>query len=416
LLKGCFIISKRNIIVGLDVGTSAIKAAMGEINHINGINVLGLVSYPSAGLRKGNIVDIESTARSVDACLSELERISGVEIMKALTGFSGISISAVGNHAVVAVANPKLEISREDKERVLHSAQNIALPPDKAIVQVVERQYIVDGYEGVTDPVGMVGSRLEVEVVAIIAATAAIQNLQRSAQRINLQFDKFAYNQLLVAESVLTPSEREMGVAVVDMGGGTTEISVFGQGSVLSTAVLPVGGNYITKDLAIVLRTSLEEAARIKEAYGVAVPEMARDSLAIKIHNIQGNEIKEVSQRLVAEIISARVVEILEMIYIELQQMTYWDKLAGGMVITGGGAQLAGIVELMEAYMDIPVRLGMPDNIKGLSDEVNIPQNSVALGGLIYGFKNMEPAIIEAKPGVSSVFQKLNDWLKELFA
>lgn len=416
MLKGCFRINKRNIVVGLDVGTSAIKAAMGEINHIHGINVLGLVSYPSAGLRKGNIVDIESTARSVDACLNELERISGVEIMKALTGFSGISISAVGNHAVVAVANPKFEISREDKERVLHSAQNIALPPDKTIVQVIERQYIVDGYEGVTDPVGMVGSRLEVEVVAIIAATAAIQNLQRSAQRINLQFDKFAYNQLLVAESVLTSSEKEMGVAVVDMGGGTTEISVFGQGSVLSTTVLPVGGDYITKDLAIVLRTSLEEAARIKEAYGVAAPEMARDNLAIKIRNIQGNEVKEVSQRLVAEIISSRVVEILEMIYTEIQQMTYWDTLAGGMVITGGGAQLAGIVELMESYMDIPVRLGMPDNIKGLSEAVNLPQNSVALGGLIYGFKNMEPAIIEAKPGVSSVFHKLNDWLKELFA
>ncbi|PKM77644.1 MAG: cell division protein FtsA [Firmicutes bacterium HGW-Firmicutes-15] len=408
--------SKRNIVVGLDVGTSSIKAVLGEINHINGINVLGLAQVPSSGLRKGNIVDIESTARSIDACLNELERLTGVEIMSALTGFSGISISAVSNHAVVAVGNPNYEITREDKERVLHSAQNIALPPDKTIVQVIERQYIIDGYDGVTDPVGMVGSRLEVEIVVIIAATAAIQNLQRSAQRINLHCDKIAYNQLLVAESVLTSSEKEMGVAIVDMGGGTTEISVFSQGSILSTSVLPIGGDYISKDLAIVLRTSIEDAVRIKEDCGVAAPEMARDDVIINARNIQGNDVRQVSQQLVADIISARVIEMVEMIYTELQQLTYLDKLAGGLVLTGGGAQLAGIVEVMEGYMDIPVRLGLPENIKGLVGDINIPRNSVALGALIYGFKHMEPAIVDTRAGVSSVFHKVNYWLKDLFS
>jgi len=400
----------------LDVGTSAIKVAIGEINHLNEVHVLGLAQVPSSGLRKGNIVDIESTARSIDACLNELERLTGVEIMSALFGFSGISITAVNNHAVIAVGNTNYEITEEDKERVLKSAQNIALPPDKAIVQVIERQYIIDGYDGVKDPVGMVGSRLEAEVLVIIAAAAAVQNLQRSAQRINLHFDELAYNQLLAAESVLMPAEKEMGVALIDMGGGTTEISVFNQGSILCTSVLPIGGDYITKDLAIVLRTSIEEAVRIKENCGVAAPEMAGDDVIVNLHNIQGNEVRQVSQQLVADIISARVQEMMEMIYTELQQLTFLDKLTGGIVLTGGGAQLAGFTQVMEEYMNLPVRRGMPENIKGLSDDINRPQNSVALGALIYGLKNLEPVMLEAKPGVSSVFDRLNYWLKDLFS
>jgi cell division protein FtsA len=336
--------------------------------------------------------------------------------MSALTGFSGVSVSAVSNHAVIAVGSSNYEITQEDKERVLSSAQNIALPPDKTIIQIIERQYIVDGYDGVTDPVGMVGSRLEVEIVAIFAATAAIQNLQRSAQRINLRFDKISYNQLLAAESVLTPSEKDMGVALIDMGGGTTEISIFSKGSILSTSVLPIGGDYISKDLAIVLRTSLEDAVRIKEDFGVAAPEMAQDEAVINVRNIQGNDVRQVSQQLVAEIISARVIEMMEMIYIELQQLTFLDRLAGGLVLTGGGAQLAGIVKVMEEYMDVSVRLGLPENIKGLVSDMNIPQNSVALGALISGIRVLEPEAIEAKMGVTSVFHKVNYWLKDLFS
>jgi len=409
-------ISKRNILVGLDVGTSAIKAALGEINHQNEVHVLGLAQVASSGLRKGNIIDIENTARSIDACLNELERLTGLEVMSTVTGFSGISVSAVNNRAVIAIGNTNYEISREDKERVLHSARNITLPPDKTIVQVIERQYIIDGYDGVKDPLGMVGNRLESEVLVIIAAIAALQNLQRSAQRINLHFDQIVYNQVLAAESVLMPAEKEMGVAVIDMGGGTTEISVFNQGSILATSVLPIGGDYITKDLAIVLRTSIEEAVRIKENFGIAAPEMARDDVTISMRNIQGSETKQVSQRLVADIISARVMEMLEMIYTELQQLTDIDKIAGGIVFTGGGARLAGLVELMETYMDIPVRLGRPENIKGLSDELNLPQYAVALGGLVYGLKNMEPVMVEAEAGVSIVFNKIMLWLRDLFS
>lgn len=409
-------INKRNIIVGLDVGTSAVKAALGEVGHQNEIHILGLAQIPSSGLRKGNIIDIESTAHSIDDCLNELERMTGLEIMSTITGFSGISIAAVNNHAVIAIGNSNYEISQEDKERVLYSARNISLPPDKTIVQVIERQYIIDGFDGVKDPVGMVGSRLESDVLIIIAATAAMQNLQRSAQRINLHFDKIVYNQVLAAESVLMPAEKEMGAALIDMGGGTTEISIFDHGSILSTSVLPVGSDYITKDLAIVLRTSIDEAVRIKENFGIASSEMANDDIIIHMRNIQGNETKEVSQQLVADIISARVLEMLEMIYTELQQLADTDKLAGGIVITGGGARLAGLVELMETYMDTPVRLGKPENIQGLSDDFNLPEYSVALGALAYGSKDILPAVIENGQGVSSILNKIIFWLKDLFS
>lgn len=402
--------------MGLDVGTGEVKAALGVMNHLREVNVLGIARTPSSGLRKGNIIDIESTARSIDQCLNELERLTGIDIISTVTGFSSVSMGAVNNHAVIAVGNPEKVVNKEDKERVLQSAINVALPPDKTIVQVVERQYVIDGYDGVNDPVGMAGTRLEAEALLIYAATAALQNLQRSTQRINLQIDQVVYNQLLIAESVLMPAEIEMGVALIDMGAGTTELSIFINGTISATSVLPIGADYITKDLAIVLRTSLEEAVRVKEQFGLASAELAPEDVMVEIHNIQGNETKQVPQKLVAEIISARVLEMLEMIYTELQQLGDIHKLAGGVVFTGGGAQLQGFIPLMEDYLEVPVRLGRPDNIKGLSSELNQPQNSVALGGLMYGLNSLDPALIESQPGVSSVFHRINDWFKDLFS
>ncbi|MBC7076250.1 MAG: cell division protein FtsA [Syntrophomonadaceae bacterium] len=406
---------KRNVIISLDVGTSTIKAALAEVNYNQDVNILGVARVPSYGLRKGNIIDIEKTAKSIDNCLSELERLTGVEIFSALVGFSGISVSAVNNHAVVAVGNPNYEINQEDKERVIQSARNIALPPDRTIVQTIERQYIVDGYEGVRDPVGMVGSRLEVEVAIIIAATAAIQNLQRSTQRINLRIDKIVYNPLLAAESVLLPTEKEMGVALVDIGGGTIEITYFEAGSIISTSVLPLGGEYITKDLAIVLKTSIEEAAKIKETEGVASMDMVEDGRIINVRNVQGKDVKQVSQQVIADIISARIIEMLEMIYVELKNFGCLGKLPGGIVLIGGEARLPGIVNVMEDYLNLPVRLGMPENLRGITTDFNCPQNAVVLGGLVYAARDFS-LNYERKDGASNVWGKIKYWFKDLFS
>ncbi len=402
----------------LDIGTSSIKAALAEITPGRDINILGISQVASFGLKKGNIVDIEGTARAIDRCLNELERLTGVQIYNALVGFSGVSINTVNNHAVVSVGNPSYEITRDDKERVLQSACNVSLPPDKTILQMIERQYIVDGYDGVKDPVGMVGSRLESEVSIITAAGAAIQNMQRSTTRINLQVDYLIYNPLLVSESVLLPAEKEMGVVLIDFGAGITEVTLFEGGSMLHSSVLPVGDEYITRDLAIVLKTSIEEAAKIKQQYGIASPELlgqdSQDSM-VAIKNVQGKEIKQVSQQVIADIINARVVEIIAMILAEMKRYIPLEGIPGGIVLAGGGVELPGLINVMEEYLNTSVRMGLPENLRGLPTEFNRPQNAAVLGGIIYAVQNTRTVYYEEK-GFTGIFHKMNYWLRDLFS
>ncbi|NLF46075.1 MAG: cell division protein FtsA [Syntrophomonadaceae bacterium] len=407
-------ISNRNIVVSLDIGTNTIKAALAEVLPGQDLNILGITRVPSLGLRKGSIIDIESTAKAIDECLNALEKLTGIEIMSAVVGFSGASISIINNHAVVAVGNPDYEITLDDKERVLQSARNIGLPPDKVIVHTIERQYIVDGYDGVKDPVGMAGSRLECEVAIILSALAAIQNIRRSAARINLELERVIYNPLLASEAVLIPNEKEMGVALVDIGAGVTTVSYFEKGSILYTAVIPVGGEYITKDLAIVLHTSLDEAERIKISSGVVSPEMAEQDKMIEIQNLQGRESRQVSQEVIADIISARVVEIMEMVYAELNSFGCLDRLYAGIVLTGGGANLTGIAPMAEEYLNIPVRTAVPENLRGIATDFNKPENAAVLGGAIYAARTvkMEYAENSFLPGL---INKLTDWFKDLF-
>ncbi len=407
-------IRKRNTIVALDIGTSYIKAAMAEVIVGQDINLLGISRVPSRGMRKGNIVDIESAAKAVEACLNDLERLTGIEINNAVLGFSGGSISSLNNHAAVAIGNPNSEISRDDKERVLQSAHSISLPADKTIVQTVERQYIVDGYEGVMDPVGMVGSRLEAEVTIITAATAAIQNLYRCASRVNLHINSLLYNSLLAGEAVLVPAEKEMGVVLVDIGAGTTDVAFFENGSLADTSVIPMGDEYLAKDLAIVLKTSMEEAARILEKSGAANPKTVDSELMINVRNIQGKDVKQVPQETIAEIISARLIELVELIYAELKEFDCLDRIPSGIVLTGGGAEMSGIVELFEQYLDMPVRLGLPENLRGMAREFNRTQYAVVLGGVLYGTRVMGNHAKEA-PLFTGFLDRILDWLKDLF-
>ena len=378
------------------------------------LHILGLVQVPSLGVRKGNIIDIESTSQSIDTCLNELERLTGIEIFGATIGFSSVSISIIGNHAVVAVGNPLYEINEEDKQRVLQSARNISIPLDRTIIQTIVKQYIVDGYDGVKDPVGMAGSRLEAEVSVIVGAVAGIQNLQRTAHRINLRMDQLVYNSLLASTAVLSPTEKEMGVGLVDIGGGTIEISYFENGNMIYTNVLPMGDEYITKDLAIVLRTSMEEAAKIKENHGLASPDMANKEIMLNVPNIQGKDTSKISQQVVADIISARVIEMSEMIMAEFNQFGCLEYMPAGIVLTGGGAELAGFVKVMEEYINIPVRLGWPENIKGIADEYNRPRNAAVLGGLIF---NQQHAIKTptGSSKISGIVGKVSSWFTDLF-
>ena len=406
------------MVASLDIGTSSIKAALAEITAGRDINILGISQVASSGLKKGNIVDIEGTAKAINHCLNELEVLTGVQIYNAVVGFSGISINTVNNHAVVSVGNPSYEISREDKERVLQSACNVSLFFDKIILQMIERQYIVDGYDGVKDPVGMVGSRLESEVSIITAANAALQNMQRSTTRINLQVDYLIYNPMLAAESVLLPAEKEMGVVLIDFGAGITEVTLFEGGTMLHSSVLPVGDEYITRDLAIVLKTSIEEAGRIKQQYGIASPELlAEDNQdnMVAIKNVQGKVIKQVSQQVIADIINARVVEIITMIFADINRYISVESIPGGIVLTGGGVELPGLINVMEQHLNTSVRMGLPENLRGMPKEYNRPQNAAILGGVIYAAKNTKTVFYEEK-GLTGIFNKINYWLRDLFS
>ncbi|MGI6468821.1 MAG: cell division protein FtsA [Syntrophomonadaceae bacterium] len=400
--------------VALDVGTHTVKAAMAEVVAVNSINVLGISAIPARGMRKGHIVDIELAAQDMEEALNALERLTGIEISSASIGFSGISLSTINNHTVVAVGTPSYEISQDDKSRVLHSARNISLPPDKTIVQVVERQYIIDGYDGVKEPVGMVGSRLEVEITVIIAALAAVQNLQRSANRINLEIEALVFNPLFTAEAVLMPTEMEMGVALVDIGGGTVDVSVFERGSLLCASVLPLGGEHITRDLAIILKTSLEEAAGLKERSEVmACPD--DDDKVVVIKDVKGQVEQRVSQQLVSEIISARVLEIAHLVFAELRQMDAIDRIPAGIVVTGGGAELNGIAELFEEYLGIPVRLGTPDRVTGLAGEYRRPCYGAVVGGLICAAQHIQPYKFENRRGLSALIDRMGEWYRDFF-
>ncbi len=403
--------------VALDIGSHTIKAAMAEVVAIDQINVLGISSLPAKGIKKGHIVDIEAAAQGMEEALNALERLTGVEISGALIGFSGTSLSTLNNHTVVAVGTPSYEISPEDKNRVLHSACTISLPPDKGIVQTVERQYIIDGYDGVKEPIGMVGSRLEAEITVVVAAIAAVQNLQRSASRINLEVEGLVFNPLLDCEAVLMPTEMEMGVALVDIGGGTIDVSVFERGSLLCAAVLPLGGEHITRDLAIILKTSLQEAACLKERsdlnYSPAGDDGDEDLIDIK--DVQGQVGRQVSQQLVTEIISARVLEIAQMVYAELRQSDVLERIPAGIVLTGGGAKLTGMTDLFEEYLGIPVRLGYPDRVPGLAGEYRKPCYGAVIGGLICAARHIEPHKIENKRGLSSLFDRMGEWYKDFF-
>ncbi len=297
----------------------------------------------------------------------------------------------------------------------MQSAQNIALSPDKSIIQIIERQYIIDSYDGVKDPIGMAGSRLEVEIAVIISPTAAIQNLYRSTQKINLPVIKACYNPLLAAEVVLFPVEMEMGIVFLNLGGGTTNISFFEKGSLLHTSVLPIGGDYITKDLAIVLKTSMQEAARIKEEYGLADVNLAKEDEIVTIHNIQGTDTKEVATITIAEIIAARVYEILELVFLEMERFGCIGKMPGGIVLTGGGAHLDGIINVIEEYLNIPVRLGLPDKILNLSNEFRDPQYANVLGALKCSAKFIDISYQEVK-GVSKIVDRISYFFRDLFS
>jgi len=406
-----------NVVVGLDIGTTKVVVVVAEPAPEGTFHILGLGEAPSGGLRKGVIIDIEGVARAIRGAAEQAERMSGHRISSAYVGLTGPHVGSINNRGVVAITGPGGEVVPEDVERVLQAAQVIPLPAEQRIIHVIPRQYIIDGYDGITDPVGMCGARLEVEAQIVTAAGAAVQNVVKSVERAGLSVEELVLSPLASSLAVLQPAERELGSVVIDLGGGTTEIALVSQGSLWYAGVLPIGSEHITSDLAVGLRTPLAQAEEIKREYGCVPASQASDSLIIEVPVVGTKEKRKVSQRVLASIIEPRVEEIFHLVKQEMEKSKFPGLLPGGAVLTGGGSLLRGMPQLASEVLALPVRLGWPGGMGGLADMVASPLYSTAVGLVSYGVNRIaqgQAAAARESPW-GSLWIGIKNWWHDLF-
>ncbi len=410
----------QDIIVGLDLGTTKVCAIVGEVTS-EGVNIVGVGSAPSHGVRGGVVVNIDKTVQAIRRAIEDAQFMAGCEIESVHVGVAGTHVKSENSTGVVAIKNQ--EVTEVDIERVMDAAQALALPHDREILHVIPQEFIVDDQKGIFDPLGMSGVRLEVKVHIITAASTAIRNIQKCCEKAGLFVESFSLESLASSKAVLYPDEKQLGVALIDMGGGTTDIAIFHRGSVRYTAVVGLGGNNITNDISVGLRTSLEEAEKIKKTFGSALADQIDRSQEIEIASVGGHRLRSVDPYVLGEIIEARVDEILTIAEWELNRSGYGDYLHAGIVLTGGVALLPGIKDLAEMVFDLPVRIGIPYTFGGLKDAIRNPMFSTAAGLVLVGMeeeggefagRGWKSNETGALAWVKSVWKKMMNWFREL--
>ncbi|MBI5888826.1 MAG: cell division protein FtsA [Deltaproteobacteria bacterium] len=405
---------KDNIVVGLDIGTTKICAIVGEKTK-DGLEIIGIGSHPSKGLRKGVVVNIESTVESIKQAVSEAELMAGCEINRVYCGIAGGHIRAFNSHGVIAIKSR--EITQADIDRVIEAAQAVVIPPDREVIHVIPQEYIVDDQEGILDPMGMIGIRLEVKVHIVTAAVTSAQNIVKCANKAGLDVADIALQQIASSEAVLNADEREIGVVLVDIGGGTTDIALYHNGSIKFTTVISLGGNQVTGDIAVGLRTPTVEAERLKKQYGCAMTSMVSRDDTIDVTSVGGEKSRTVSRYLLCEIIEPRLEEIFELVKREIIKSGYDSLISSGVVLTGGSAAMEGATDLAEQVFGLPVRRGLPAGITGLVDVVKSPMYATGVGLVRYGSRNL--ADPRFPTGSENIFGKLTSrmkgWVKEFF-
>ena len=403
-----------SLVVGLDIGTTKICTIVGEMAD-GQVKSIGLGPFPSKGLRKGVVINIESTVQSIKKAVEEAELMADCHITSVYVGIAGGHIKGINSHGVIAIKNK--EITEKDKNRVIDAASAVAMPMDREIIHVIPQEYIVDDQDGIKDPVGMSGVRLEGRVHIVTGAITSAQNIIKCANRAGLDVDDIVLEQLGSSEAVLTPEEKEMGAAIIDIGGGTTDLVIFLNGSIKHTAVFSMAGNHITNDISVGLRTPVEEAEKIKIRYGCALTSLVRKDETIEVPSVGGRKPRVLSRQTLAEIIEPRVEEILTLVRDELMKMNYGNLLASGVILTGGSAILEGIPELAEQIFNLPVRKGTPVGIGGLVDLVNSPIYATGVGLVLYGSRNMAQSRFKVGEGniFSKVTRRMKEWIREFF-
>jgi cell division protein FtsA len=407
--------SDRPVVVGLDIGTSKVVALVGELAEDGGIDIIGLGTQPSRGLKKGVVVNIESTVQSIQRAVEEAELMAGCEINAVYAGIAGSHIRSLNSHGVVAIRDR--EVTEADVAQVIEAAKAVAIPADQRILHVLPQEFIIDGQEGIRDPIGMSGVRLEAKVHIVTGADSAAQNIVKCVQRCGLTVEDVVLEQLASSFAVLTDDEKELGVCIVDIGGGTTDIAVFSHGAIRHTAVIPIAGDQVTNDIAVSMRTPTQYAEDIKVRFACALSQLANPDESIEVPSVGERPARRLARQTLAEVVEPRYEELFTLIRDELRRSGFEEVIAAGLVLTGGSSRMEGAIELAEEIFHVPVRLGVPQQVRGLAEAIQSPVYSTAVGLLLYARENLAPSSRGALLGgsVGGALERMKNWFQGRF-
>jgi cell division protein FtsA len=400
------------IIVGLDIGTSKVVALVGEVSPTGELAIVGIGSHKSVGLKKGVVVNIESTVQSIQRAVEEAELMAGCQIHSVHAGIAGNHIRSLNSHGIVAIKDR--EVYQTDIDRVLDAAQAVAIPADQKILHLLPQEYIIDEQEGVKEPLGMSGVRLEAKVHLVTCAANAAQNIEKCIRRCGLEVENVVLEQLASSYAILTDDEKELGVCIVDIGGGTTDIAIFTEGAIRHTGVIPIAGDQVTNDIAMALRTPTQYAEEIKIRYACALAKLTGVDETIKVPSVGERPPRDLSRQALAEVVEPRYDELFTLVQAEIRRSGFEDMIAAGIVLTGGTSKMEGVVELAEEIFHMPVRLGSPQGINGLKDIVNNPIYSTGVGLLQYAKEQLDEGTVKTRE-TDSAFSKVKNWFVRNF-
>jgi cell division protein FtsA len=404
----------KDLMVGIDIGTSKVVALVGEMMPEGKINIIGLGSHPSQGLKRGVVVNIESTVQSIQRAVEEAELMAGCQIYSAFTGIAGSHIRSINSHGIVAIRDH--EVTQMDVDRVIDAAKAVAIPADQKILHILPQEFIIDNQDSIREPIGMSGVRLEAKVHIVTGAVSAAQNIVKCLKRCGLTATDIVLEQFASSQSILTEDEKELGVCMVDIGGGTTDVALFTEGSIRHTAIIPIAGDQVTNDIAIALRTPTRNAEDIKLKYACALQDLADTNYMIDIPTVGDRVGRHLSKRALAEVVEARYEELFTLVAAEIRRSGLEDLIAAGIVLTGGASKVEGAAELAERIFKMPVRIGAPQHITGLVDVMNNPIYATSVGLLIYGSQQRENSReVLNQPNLKNILGRMKSWFQGNF-
>lgn len=405
----------KDLLVGIDIGTSKVVTLVGEATPDGKLNVIGFGSHPSQGLKRGVVVNIESTVQSIQRSVEDAELMTGCEIFSAYTGIAGSHIRSINSHGIVAIRDN--EVSNNDVDRVIDAAKAIAIPADQKILHVLPQEFIIDSQDSIREPIGMSGVRLEAKVHIVTGAVSAAQNIVKCMKRCGLTTSDIVLEQFASSQSILTDDEKELGVCMIDIGGGTSDIAIFTEGAIRHTAVIPIAGDQVTSDIAIALRTPTRNAEEIKINHGCALQDLVDTNQTIEIPTMGERTGRRLPARALAEVVEARYEELFLLALTELRRSGLEDFISAGIVLTGGASKIVGAQELAERVFKMPVRIGKPYNVTGMSDIIHNPIYATGVGLLVYGLRQRinQREVVLKQPSIKSLWSRMKSWFQGNF-